>query len=71
STMTSLDVTPAEGDYVLVVRGVFKGEGGDYTLTGVPAVPEPPPTALGAVAIATLAGLGRARRKVQVVVRPR
>lgn len=62
-TMTSLDLTPAAGNYVLVVRGVFAGEGGPYTLTGVPAVPEPTSSALGAAALATLGGLARARRK--------
>ena len=62
-TMTSLDPTPAAGNYVLVVRGVFEGEGGAYTLTGVPAVPEPTSSALGAAALATLGGLARARRK--------
>jgi len=62
-TMSLLDVTPAPGDYVLVVRGVFEGAGGTYTLTGVPAVPEPTQTTLAAAALATLAGLSRARRK--------
>lgn len=63
SATTRLEVNPPPGRYTLVVRGVFEGEGGPYTLTGVPAVPEPTAAALAATAVATLAGLARLRRR--------
>lgn len=58
-TSTTLNIDPPPADYVLVVRGIFEGGGGSYTLSGVPAVPEPSAGVLALSALVTLACLRR------------
>ena len=59
-TSTTLNVPRFPANYALVVRGIFEGSGGAYTLTGVPAVPEPSEAVLAVAALVTLACVRRA-----------
>jgi len=68
SQQAELDVNLPPGDYALVVRGVLEGEGGDYTLTGVP-VPEPDPRALAIGVALGFAVVSRVRSNVRSRVR--
>jgi len=59
SSSTTLVRGASAENSVLVVRGIFEGSGGAYTLSGVPAVPEPGETALALAALVTLLALRR------------
>lgn len=59
-TPVSVSEPLASGSYVVVVRSIFEGAGGNYTLE---LVPEPAGPQLAAAALAALAALQRLRRQ--------